>query len=262
MWLDDIVKKLAEDNVVNKTADNIAKAAESLTQHKDKLAEATSSVVAKEMPNIERGIGQQTLAGLMTQGQAMNPNVLDQTIRNNSQGQFLDQPSIMPQVDLGQVDVRKSLPDTVAAQSKGSFLSRLPAEAGKFMQSVGYGMLDKPLGREASTWDYLGKTVGQLARVNEGSGLSAGQPIYNDTSVQYEGLQQELAKIPDTVIADPTAKMVTYRELLRKYPKLQSFLSEYFGLTRSYEYNYPQGPAPKYNLGAPGNPTGVPAGAE
>jgi len=96
--------------------------------------------------------------------------------------------------------------------------------------------------------------------LNEGSGLGAGESMQSDTTAQYNNLQQDLAKIPDTVIADPNAKMLTYRELLRKYPKLQSFLSEYFGLTRSYEYNYPQGPAPKFNLGTPGN--GAPAGAE
>lgn len=255
-WLDDVIKKVAESAKIATQSDNIAKVAETLTQHQDKLATATSDVINKEMPNIQQGIGADVLAQAIQQQQPrLQPSTskLGSTINVPTQyGQIQGANEMTP-------DMAK-IANTPARESRENGITKnLGSDLGKFMQSIGYGMLDKPLGRDASTWDYLGKTIGQIARVNEGSGLGAGQPIYNDTSVQYAGLQQDLAKIPDTVIADPNAKMLTYRELLRKYPKLQSFLSEYFGLTRSYEYNYPQGPAPKYNLG---NPTGAPVGVE
>jgi len=261
-WLDDVIKKIADSGQVITQSDNIAKATERLSTHQNNLAAATADIVSKERPNIERGIGQDVLAQAVRQQQPTPTSTMGPGLQDAITGQQTQAPSTIyggpgSEYASGFGSGKGRLAETVAAQP--NFISRLPAEAGKFMQSVGYGMLDKPLGREASTWDYLGKTVGQIARLNEGSGLGAGQQIYNDTTVQYQGLQNDLAKIPDTVIADPNAKMATYRELLRKYPKLQSFLSEYFGLTRSYDYNYPQGPAPKFNLG---NPTGAPAGAE
>jgi hypothetical protein len=65
----------------------------------------------------------------------------------------------------------------------------------KFVQSIGYGMLDKPLGREANTWDYLGKTIGQIARLNEGSNLGAGQSIYEQPREQInQAVQLSTAK--------------------------------------------------------------------
>jgi len=128
----------------------------------------------------------------------------------------------------------------------------LGSDLGHFMQSVGYGMIDKPLGREANTWDYLGKTIGQIARLNEGSGLSAGQSIYGDNTTEYKAVVNDLGNLKEEDIVGPN-KMALYREYLRRYPWAKSFLAEYFGLPRNYDTSIDinAGPAvkPKYPIG-------------
>jgi hypothetical protein len=74
-----------------------------------------------------------------------------------------------------------------------------------FFQSIGYGLIDKPLNRDANTWDYLGKTIGQIGRLTEGSGLSAGTPIYSQertlTPQQNNNLQVQIANAPKIIAA-------------------------------------------------------------
>jgi hypothetical protein len=232
MWLDDIVKKLAEDNVINKNADNIAKAVDTLTQHQDSLATATADVISKERPNIERSIGAQVLSG--------QPTGLESIVQQLPQGQPMTVPGPVggqtPQISgIGEGGQPDRLQQTVTNQ--GNFISRLPKEAGKFMQSVGYGMLDKPLGRDASTWDYLGKTVGQLARLNEGSGLGAGYTIPQGQTVTTENANKAVLPEMSTDLeivnkkVDPKNKTdvdAAFRAMVRKYPTQYSALRAYF----------------------------------
>lgn len=129
---------------------------------------------------------------------------------------------------------------------------------GNFIQSIGYGLIDKPLDRDATTWDYLGKTIGQIGRLTEGSGLGAGQSMHESQIQQdaiklnktvYAGLQKDLSTIPEAEITGPN-KMQLFRELLRKYPAAKTFLAEYFGLSRNYDYALPQlkTPTSKYDI--------------
>jgi len=257
-----LIQKALED-------EKVKKAASALQTASDKIATRTSEVVGNT--KIKDVIPQMPASGVVTIGPD-NQLIQGGPGSEMAQGSPLSmplaqavqatQPNTMDRIGQAVGNVGNTVGEGIRTEGR---MGTDKAGKGfgndlyKFMQSVGYGMIDKPLGREANTWDYLGKTIGQIARLNEGSGLQAGQQIYNDTSVKYTAMQKDLNQIPDAVVADPNKKMITYRELLRRYPEFQSFLSEYFGLTRSYEYNYPQGPAPKYNLGSP---TGMPPGVE
>lgn len=205
---------------------------------KKKAGEAALEQAVKSGPDYSNAIPQAvpgtSLQGLMAQGKGMEKaGTLDSVIAANGQAG----PSIMPNVDLGKIAVNPntqsrpmaastptqegtnknalgSLGDVVRSEGR---MGTDNAEKGfgndlyKFIQSIGYGMIDKPLGREANTFDYLGKTIGQIARVGEGSGLSAGQPIYtqerNISPAQNKVLQTQLANAPQviaTIMADPS----------------------------------------------------------
>lgn len=83
------------------------------------------------------------------------------------------------------VNDNKSSSDSSGKRSLGSSL-------GRFMQAIGYGMIDKPLKGDADTFDYLGKTIGQIARLNEGSGLGMGSaPAPWHTTATSETIARE-----------------------------------------------------------------------
>jgi len=261
-WLDDVIKKISENTGISKAGEQIEKYATKMMIAQDNLAHAATNTVTKARPEIERGLGQEVLnmatqspqqmqmpgvANLMAQGKAMDQNVLAQQIAANSQGEFFGMPSIMPE--------RSTLEQTVQSQKNilGKVGDTMRSEgrmgtdkAGKgfgndlykFIQSIGYGMIDKPLGREANTWDYLGKTVGQIARLNEGSGLGAGQQIYNnDTTVQSTTFKRDLLdpSVEEAISSNnPETKIKKYRELLTKYPFARAVLADLFGYSRNY----------------------------
>jgi hypothetical protein len=254
-----LIQKALEDEKVKKAIAAGNKAESSLAQASNKVATRTSEIVGNT--KIKDVIPQIPASGVATIGPD-NQLIQGGPGSEMAQGSPLSmplaqaiqatQPTIMDKIGQG-IRSEGRMGTDKAGKGFGNDLY-------KFFQSVGYGMLDKPLDREANTWDYLGKTIGQIARLNEGSGLGAGQSITQgqsdvmalNTAKQYDSLTQELNTIPEATLADPAKKMELYRAYLRKYPKLQSFLAEYFGLTRSYEYNYPQGlPQGKYPLGGP-----------
>lgn len=188
--------------------------------------------------------------------------------------------------DLGKIDVRKNFGKQGGGENK--LAKNIGTGLAQFMQSMGHGMVGKPIDISGETqgssalgkrgWEsYLGGAIGSKL----GAGLIAGalgggkaadaaaagaSPTFVDTDKnvfselkgdQYVALQQELMTIPEAVLADPQQAMPLYRQMLLKYPSAKSFLAEYFGLTRSYNYNYPQGlPGGKYNIG------GAPVGPE
>jgi hypothetical protein len=240
-WLDDVIKKVSENTGINKAGEQIQKYATKMYEAQDKLKAATANQVSKARPEIERGLGQSVLdmvrtqqqqqqqlqmpgaAKMMAQGKAMDPSLLQQQIAANSQGEFAGQPSIMPEKLENAVrgpGVLGKLGNTVKSEGR---MGTDKAGKGfgndlyKFVQSIGYGMIDKPLGREANTWDYLGKTVGQIARLNEGSGLGAGQPIYTQerqlTPEQNKVVNTMLSNAPD-IVAEEVKKGTKKEEAL------------------------------------------------
>jgi len=256
---------LTKDKKAQEAADKLAEASNIVTTNQSKLADTMSKAVQKHMPEdvLQNAVSNIAVPG--PGGSILQSNVSPE----GPQAQYAKGGG-MPLEEA----VARSTPETkqpkVAGAGGGDFFNK--NSLGRFMQSVGFGMIDKPLGREADTMDYLGKTIGQIARLNEGSGLGAGLPIYaaEDKSnvmssmnpTAYGSMQQELSQIPESVISDPQKSMPYYRQLLLKYPAAKSFLAEYFGLTRSYNYNYPQGlPQGKYSVGGP-NVGGAAVGAE
>ena len=143
-------------------------------------------------------------------------------------------------------------------------------EGGLGMPQSNVGQFPGQEGR--TTAYYAGKMLGDVVRSKIGINtageesklamVTPGTPQYQEAlsgkntlsqmdTGSYNLLQQELATIPEADLVGPNA-MQKYRELLLKYPAAKSFLNEYFGFTRNYTYNFPQGaPAGKYNLGGP-----------
>jgi hypothetical protein len=213
MWLEDIVKKLAESNPINQAVGSMEKAVMSMTKHQDKITAATQKTIAKALPNIQQEIGANVLSGKPTGLEAAvqqqpSTSPLGSNINVPTQyGQIQGANEITPEMaKIGNMPVREpqgpgmldKLGSVVKSEGRMGTDKAGPGVGNdlyKFVQSIGYGMIDKPLGREANTWDYLGKTVGQIARLNEGSGLQAGQSIYEQPREQMnQAVQLSQAK--------------------------------------------------------------------
>ena len=184
--------------------------------------QAGSNVVSLGSAGADQGLAQQAI-----QNQAVNPTLVGtkQVTVPGPEGTILrGQGEVMPQYrdlndysqinELGKVEVKK--PRT------------LGSNVGRTLQSFGYGMIDKPLGRDANTWDYLAKTGGQIARLNEGSGLTAGQPLYQQNQVDYTALQKDLKTVDAAKLGTSEGKEETFRKLVAKYPKAYTMLKAYF----------------------------------
>jgi len=231
----------------------------------DNLARAAANTVTKARPEIERGLGQEVL-NMATQSPQSTP--LAQAVPQRTPISTIG-PGITDSITGQQTQGRIYGTGGEYLQGWGKGQGMIPAERGpgimdklgstirsegrmgtdkagkgfgndlyKFIQSIGYGMIDKPLDREANTWDYLGKTVGQIARLNEGSGLGAGQQIYNnDTTVQSTTFKRDLLdpSVEEAISSNnPETKIKKYRELLTKYPFARAVLADLFGYSRNY----------------------------
>lgn len=296
--VEELTKKIAESAKVATQSDNISKAAESLAGHQDKLAGTMTSEIAKATPDIERGVGQDILKQVVAeqsqmfdastpvgnqprsfnqepmlmsgntfrQGIASGANdsaTLDQYLTKQAlpgaAGSDKQTPASIPflQQLTGAPGVEKGMPNSgLGNVTKGK---NLGDDLYNFIQSVGYGMLDRPLNREASTWDYLGKTIGQIARVNEGSGLGAGSSMQDQqaamvtqqqkaidqlTPVQFQqmkmdagNVEAQMAKLISQGYDSESAKLKIVAQMSKAYgPKYMSYYKSLVGLpTSPYE---------------------------
>jgi len=177
------------------------------------------------------------------------------------------------EVDLGRINVTRKIANQPVrlGQQVGSGLW-------KFISALGKSVTGTPISMEGRGWEsYLGGDIGAklgagivggaLFGPETGQKLAAAatptlyetpetkakENVFGTMAVdEYNLLQQELTTIPEATLTNPQLAMPLYRALLLKYPSAKSFLAEYFGLTRNYNYNFPQGlPTGKYNLGGP-----------
>lgn len=125
----------------------------------------------------------------------------------------------------------------------------LGSSLGKFAQSMGYGIIDKPLPKNADTWDYLGRFLGQVARKNEGSGLGVGSAPAPWEAEQVASerpmTSQDFGAILNTIepsAMEETNKAKLFQTLMKQYPnidesKLKSYLWPKLGTIKTEDMN-------------------------